>query len=313
VNDRPFLVRAFLDDLPLKLVSMVIAVTLFVIVRSDKDAASGAYVKVLYTLPEDRVLMSDPPTEVRVAVRGPWTRISRFDERDLEPIRVDLREVHDTELRFDEGMVKLPTGLRVASISPSEIKLDFEPRIQKRVTVQPLLEGEPAPGFQVARVSAQPAEVIVDGAKSVIEALQRVQVRPLVVMGAKSPVRGERPLEKPPAHVRIVDATMVTVEATVQPAIVERTFDNLPVKLLGMTRLEAMIEPPVARLILRGPSNLIEPIKQSDVNLNVDGQLVDLRPPARYVRTIVVGGLPAGVAAEVQPDSVAVTTHRKHE
>ena len=35
--------------------------------------------------------------------------------------------------------------------------------------------------------------------------------------------------------------------------------------------------------------------------------------PARYLRSVSVGGLPPGVAAEVQPDSVAVTTHRKHE
>ena len=52
--------RIFVDELPLKVLSMVLAVTLFVLVRSDKDATSGAYVKVIYTLPEDRVLVSDP-------------------------------------------------------------------------------------------------------------------------------------------------------------------------------------------------------------------------------------------------------------
>src|SRR6185369_4132573 len=99
---------------------------------------------------------------------GPWTRLQRFDERDLEPIRIDLRTVTENELRFDESMVKLPVGLRVASISPSEEKLEFEPRVQKKIAVQPLLEGEPAPGFHVARVTAIPSEVTVDGAKSAV-------------------------------------------------------------------------------------------------------------------------------------------------
>jgi YbbR domain-containing protein len=311
MENRPFLVRALLDELPLKVVSMVIAVTLFIIVRSDKDAASGAYVKVVYTMPEDRVLINDPPGEVRVAVRGPWTRLSRFDERDLEPIRIDLRQIHDSEVRFDDGMVKLPVGLRVASMSPSEVKLEFEPRVQKKVAVQPLLEGEPAPGFQVTRVSAEPKEVMVDGARSVVEALSRVPARPLRITGSRSPVRGEKALEPPPKHARFVDAATVLIEAEVRPAMVERVFESLPVKALGMTRLEPTIEPSAARLILRGPSDLVESIKQPDVNLHVDGQLIDLRPPARYVRTVVVGGLPAGVAAEVQPDTVAVTTRRK--
>jgi YbbR domain-containing protein len=313
VSDRPFLARALLDELPLKLVSLVIAVTLFVIVRSDKDAASGAYVKVLYTLPDDRVLVSEPVAEVRIGVRGPWTRLSRLDERDLEPIRVDLRHIYDRELRFDDSMIKLPVGLRVASISPSEEKLEFESRVQKRVSLQPLLEGEPAAGFHVAKVTAEPGEVTVDGAKSVVEALQRVQVRPLPITGAKSPVRGERTLEAPPPHVHFLDATTVVVVADVQPAIVERTFDTLPIKVLGMNRLDAAVDPPVARLILRGPSNLVETIGEGQVGLQIDGQLIDLRPASRYLRSVGVAGLPAGVAAEVQPDSVAVTTRRRHD
>jgi len=313
MNDRPFLVRALLDELPLKIVSMVIAVTLFIIVRSDKDAAAGAYVKVVYTMPDDRVLMSEPVGEVRVSVRGPWTRLQRFDERDLEPIRVDLRDVHENELRFDESMVKLPVGLRVASISPSEEKLEFEERVQKRVSVQPLLEGEPAPGFHVARVTAEPLEVTVDGAKSAVEALQRVPTRPMRIVGARSEMHAMVALEPPPRHMKFLDVSSVTVDADIKPAMVERVFESLPVKLLGMTRLDGLIDPPHARLILRGPSNLVENVNQADVSLNIDGQLIDLRPPARYLRTVSVSGLPPGVAAEVQPDSVAVTTHRRHE
>jgi YbbR domain-containing protein len=311
--DRPFLARALLDELPLKVVSMVIAVTLFIIVRSDKDATAGAYVKVVYTLPEDRVLVSEPPAEVRVVVRGPGTRLQRFDDRDLEPIHVDLRSEPGPMLRFDETMVKLPVGLRVASITPPEAKIEFEPRVQKKVPVQPLLEGEPAAGFHVAQVGARPAEITVDGAKSAVEALQRVSTKPLRVVGARGDVRAERPLEPPPAHVRFLDEASVIVEADVKPAIVERVFESLPIKVISLARMDALVEPPAARLILRGPSNLVESVGQDDVNLHVDGQLIDTRAPARYVRTVVVGGLPAGVAAEVQPDSVAVTTRRHHE
>jgi hypothetical protein len=312
-TERPFLARAVLDELPLKVVSMVIAVTLFIIVRSDKDATAGAYVKVLYTLPEDRVLVSEPPAEVRVVVRGPGTRLQRFDDRDLEPIKVDLRTETGPLLRFDETMVKLPVGLRVASVTPPEAKIEFEPRVQKKVAVQPLLEGEPAAGFHVAQVTARPAEITVDGAKSAVEALQTVAAKPLRILGARSAVHGERPLDPPPPHVHFVDGNSVLVEAEIKPAMVERVFEALPVKVISMSRMDALVEPPAVRLILRGPSNLVETVGQTDVNLHVDGQLIDLRPPARYVRTVVVGGLPAGVAAEVQPDSVAVTTHRHHE
>src|SRR3954470_9569991 len=160
---RPIFLRIFADELPIKVLSMVLAVTLFVLVRSDKDATSGAYVKIIYTLPEDRVLVSDPVSEVKVSVRGPWTKLQHLD-RSLEPIRIDLTRVHAPEVHLDEDMVKVPAGVRVASIVPSELQVECEPRIVREVPVQPILEGQPAEGYRVAKVLAEPAHVRVDGA-----------------------------------------------------------------------------------------------------------------------------------------------------
>ena len=307
--ERPWLLRAFTDELPLKLVSLVIAVTLFVIVRSDKDAATGSYVKVIYTLPQDRVLVSDPVGEVRVGVRGPWTRLQRFDERAVEPIRVDLKQLSpDGKVHFDESMLKLPLGLRVASITPAEVQLAFEPREVRELPVSAVLDGEPADGFRVTHVTTQPSMVHLDGAKSVVDALTSVRTRPLKVSGAHAPVVGEVLLENPPAHAHYIDAQQVVVHAEVQPAIVERTFDALPVRVLGLSRLDAQVEPPAVRVILRGPSDLVLGLKLGQLSMDVDGALVDTRPPARYLRPVTVGNLPPGVAAEVQPDAVMLTT-----
>src|SRR3954451_8478628 len=158
---RPLLVRIFVEELPIKVLSMVLAVTLFVLVRNDKDATSGAYVKVIYTLPEDRVLVSEPAPEVKVSVRGPWTKLQHLD-RTLEPLHIDLTRVHTPDVRIDEDMLKLPAGVRVSSIVPSEVHVEFEPRIVREVPVQPILEGQPAEGYRVAKVTAEPGTVRVD-------------------------------------------------------------------------------------------------------------------------------------------------------
>jgi YbbR domain-containing protein len=309
---RPWLVRVFVDELPIKVLSMVLAVTLFVLVRNDKDASSGAYVKVVYTLPEDRVLVSDPPPEVKVSVRGPWTKLQHLD-RAIEPIHVDLTRVRTPEVRIDEDTIKVPTGVRVAAIQPSEIPVEFEPRVVREVPVQPILEGEPAEGFRVAHVIAEPNKVRIDGAKSAVESMTRAPTRPLRVADARGGVSGEVALEAPPVHTRFLDPTMVTVRADVQPAMVERVFGDVPVKIVGLTRLEGTVEPPVARLTLRGPSVLLKDVSAGQVGLQVEAALVDTRPPSRYIRAITVSGLPAGVAAEVQPDTIMLTTRRKRE
>ncbi len=309
---RPFVVRMFVEELPIKILSMVLAVTLFVLVRNDKDATSGAYVKVLYSVPEDRVLVSDPVPEVKVSLRGPWTKLQHL-ERGIEPIRIDLTHAKSSELRIDEDMIKVPAGVRVESVSPPEIHVEFEPRLVRELPVQPILEGEPAEGYRVARVTAEPAHVRLDGAKSAVEAVERLPTRPLRVAGARGPVRGDVALEPPPPHTRFADAPTVAVRAEVQPAIVERSFEDLPIKVVGLTRLDGTVDPPTARLTLRGPSVLVDEVSEQTLSLKVEGALIDTRPPGKFIRSISVSGLPAGVAAEVQPDTVMLTTRRKHE
>jgi YbbR domain-containing protein len=309
---RPLFVRIFVEELPLKVLSLVLAVTLFVLVRNDKDATSGAYVKVIYTLPEDRVLVSEPVPEIKVSVRGPWTKLQHLD-RSLEPVHIDLTRVHTPEVRIDEDMLKVPAGVRVSSIVPSEVHVEFEPRVVREVPVQPILEGQPAEGYRVAKVVAEPARVRVDGAKSAVDAIERVPTRPLRITDARGPVKGDVALEAPPLHTRFLESTTVSVRADIQAAMVERIFEGLPIKIVGLTHLDASVEPATARLVIRGPSPLVGDVSDKTVGLKIDASLIDTRPPAKYLRTLTVSGLPAGVAAEVQPDTIMLTTRRKRE
>jgi YbbR domain-containing protein len=309
---RPLIVRAFTDELPLKLLSLVLAITLFVLVRNDKDATSGAYVKVIYTLPEDRVLVSDPVPEVKVSVRGPWTKLQHLD-RSIEPIRVDLTKTHAPDVRIDDDLVKLPAGVRVASITPSDVHVEFEPRVVREVPVQPILEGQPAEGYRLVKVTAEPDKVRVDGAKSAVDAIERVPTRPLRIADARGPVKGDVALEAPPVHTRFLESTTVMVRADVQPAMVEKVFEAMPIKVVGLTRMDGTVDPPTAKLTLRGPSVLLGDVSDKTVSLKVEGSLIDGRPPAKYIRSLVVSGLPPGVAAEVQPDTIMLTTKRKRE
>jgi hypothetical protein len=259
------------------------------------------------------VLTSEPVGEVRIGVRGPWTRLSHFDERGVPPITVDCSNRTDGDVRFDEGMVKLPVGLRVVSFTPPEVPLAFEAKETRDVPVEPILEGQPADGFRVVGAQATPSRVRVEGARSAIEGLARVSTRPLEVAGARAPVSGKVALEPAPRHSRYPDGDTVLARADVQPAITEKAFESVPVKILGLTRLDGTVDPPSARLILRGPSDLLAKLRVEQLGVSVDAQLIEGRPPSKYVRTVIVSGLPAGVAAEVVPDSVMLVTKRKRD
>lgn len=308
---RHAIVRAFTEDIPLKIVALVIAVGLFVVVRSDKDAATSVFVRIVYTLPTDRVLVSDPVSEVKVAVRGPWTRIQRLDERELDPVRIDLSHTRDSVLHFSESMVTLPPGLRVVSMTPTQTKLDFEPRAERELPVQPVLEGQPQEGFRVTAITVEPDRVRVAGPKRIIQRMERVTTRPFRIADATGAVRDTIGLEALPRGSQYVDANTVTVTADVRPAIVERALEGVPVRPIGLTHVDGELDPRVATVILRGPSDLVRRVSPTSIQLSVDARLEDSRPPALFKKRVDVAGLPSGVAAEVRPDSVLLSTRRR--
>src|SRR5688500_8987503 len=84
---------AFSDNLGLKLLSLILAATVYLLVNSDEHREINARVRVAYVLPPDKALVSERVDEVRVTIRGPWRRIKRFDEREIDRIDVDLTGV----------------------------------------------------------------------------------------------------------------------------------------------------------------------------------------------------------------------------
>ncbi len=296
------LLRKLLENLPLKLVSLAIAAGLFVFVRTDKDAATSAYVKVVYTLPRDRVLVSEPVSEVRVGVRGPWTRLKNFDERDLDPIQVDLSRFRGGEVRFDDTQVKLPVGLRVTSITPSAAKLETEPKLAKTVPIDPLLEGEPAEGFRLGKIEVQPLMVRIEGGKPEIERLTQVRTRPIHMTGARVAQSVEVALEALPRNLQYADTDKALVTVQVLSMLAEREMDHLPIRVVGSAG-HVFLQPFVARVLLRGPASLLNSIRPEQIALIVDGR-TDGRT---QTRPITLRGLPTGVTAEVTPPTVTLT------
>ena len=98
---REFIYKIFVEDLFLKSISLVVALTLVFVVRTELEANTTLFVKVTYTEPRDRLMVSQPRVDqVKVVVRGPWGRINRAGETPLEPIHLDLSSLREGDLRF---------------------------------------------------------------------------------------------------------------------------------------------------------------------------------------------------------------------
>lgn len=304
---RRWLHGAFFDNVGLKFLSMVLAVTVFLLVNDDKDREITVRVGVGYVLPEDQVLVSDRLDEVRVTLRGPWRRLRQFDERELSRISVDLRNAPSGEIVFTPDMIQTPPGLTVASISPRSMRVTFDKRSERLVEVAPAVVGRPAHGYRVTDLKATPTTVNVRGAQRLLSALSSVKTREIPLDDRTEPFVAQIALE-PPEGIQIIGTDVVQVEVKVDQELVVKKLPDVPVHLAGdgVDTAKWTITPAQVEVMLTGPLLAIEKAKDTiALSIKVTGA-----DKAARDAVIVVDGVPSGIGVRVLPDRVKLAPVR---
>ena len=103
---------------------------------------------------------------------------------DLQQARPGSRLFH---LRNEE--VRSPFGVEVAQVIPGTLGIELERTLRRVVPVVAPTEGDPAPGFVVGPVTAEPATVEIAGPESRVKKLANATTEPVTVTGARDNVR----------------------------------------------------------------------------------------------------------------------------
>jgi YbbR domain-containing protein len=294
---RSWLRSAMFDNVGLKFLSMVLAVTVFLLVNTDKDREITARVGVSYTLPEDRVLVSGRVDEVRVTIRGSWRRLRNFDERQVDRINLDLRRATSGEIAISNDMIRLPSGMVVTSISPRAVHVTFDKRVDKVVEVSPVVTGHPQHGYVVAEVKSVPATVQLRGAQGVLAALTAIRTREISLEGHSDSFATETEVVSPDG-VDVASNTEVSVHVRVDEELVTRKLPGLVVRVDGdASRWKIM--PTQVDVTLTGALLAVEKARTQlmpVIKLPTDTK-------AREVE-VTIEGLPPGIGVKLSPEHV---------
>jgi hypothetical protein len=301
---RRWLRGAFLENLGLKFLSLVLAATVFLLVNTDKDREITARVGVSYAMPDDKVLVSDRLDEVRVTVKGPWQRLRKFDEREVERINVDLRHAPAGDVVITPDMVHLPSGLNETSISPRTLHVAFDRRVAKVVEVSPQVSGRPEHGFVVSEVKPVPATMKVRGAERALRTLSTVHTRDISFDGRAEAFDAETEAV-PPDGVEIEGSPSVVVHVMVDEELVTRRLPGLKVGLRGegVDPAKWQATPAQVEITLTGALLAVEKARTTIVPVARFTVSSDGRP--REV-DLVMEGLPPGIGVKVSPERVKV-------
>ena len=294
--------------LGLKVLAITLASVLWFTVAGEHVVERSLRVPLaVRNLPTHLEIVGDLPDSVDVRVRGSSAQLSRLDPGDvvamldLSSDRTGQRLFH---LRADE--VRVPYGIEVAQVIPPTISLSLEKSVKRSVPIVPATDGDPAAGFVVGRILAEPSTVMIVGPESHVRDVASATTEAVDIDGKDQRVREVVNIGVTDSQVRLVDMPQTaTVVIDIWPAPIERDLMGVPVRSRNLgPRLGARIVPEVVRVGVRGQRDALARLRPDNIDAFVD---VDGLGPGRYsLRVQVDPSEEVGVGA-VTPSVVTVT------
>jgi YbbR domain-containing protein len=301
---RRWIHGALFDNVGLKFLSIVLAITVFLLVNTDRDREISVRVGVSYTLPDDKVLVSERQDEVLVTIKGPWRKLRKFDTRELERVNLDLRRAPSGDVPITPDMIHLPSGLTVEAIQPRLVRVTWDRRVSKVVEVTPQVTGTPQHGYVVSEVKPVPATIKVRGAEGTVNALPAVQTQKVSVEGRAETFTAESDAV-PPDGVEIEGTPQVLVHVAIDEELVTRKLPGLMVTVRsdGVDPAKWAVVPGTVEVTLTGALLAVEKAKTT---LAPVVKLSTTDSKAREAE-VTVEGVPPGIGIKVSPERVKVS------
>lgn len=212
----------------------------------------------------------DPPT---VNVTGP---ASRVNELDLALVTVFLNNTEETRTEatqpifYDQqGRVASVTGLDVDTNQimvtiPVEESAGFAEKL-----INVVWTGEPAVGYRLLGVTADPPSLLVEGRPAQLNSLNAIRTEPIDVTGLVESFQQTAVLDLP-AGISADPDEVVTINIEIEPILTTDTY-NRPVEVLGLSEeMEATLRPEQVRVVLYGPLPVLDALPDDDVRVSID-------------------------------------------
>jgi YbbR domain-containing protein len=235
---RNLFVRMLRENLGIKVLSLIMAIALFALVRTERGNEAEIEIPVVMSnISEDQVFVGQMPSTIKVMVRDRWSRLTKALERKASPYMVDLRGFKNASVFvFDREKIRQAIGVEglfIHSVYPSEFTVAMEPNVEVTVPVKLTLVGTVGKGYDIPFEDAKavPGEVTVKGAKSSVSPIRELATYPIDVSSFKKDAVIEVQLQKPSSKFMTLNTDRVRVEVPVQEIQGQKIFDSVPVRI----------------------------------------------------------------------------------
>jgi YbbR domain-containing protein len=217
---KDFLRRRVLHNFGIKLLSLVLAVGLWLAVTRDPVAEVAVEVPIEFrNIPENLEINTESVPRAEIRVRGPQRIVRRLQPADIYA-EIELGGMKPGERTFDltSQQVHKPRELEVVQVIPSQFHLTFDTRLTRQVPVRPRVFGTFAPAYQIGRIDSQPATITISGPRKRVEAVEAAITDPVDASGTMDHATFVRHAYVSDPLVQVMDPSPVRVTVIMEKA-----------------------------------------------------------------------------------------------
>jgi YbbR domain-containing protein len=219
------MLRTLAQNWDLKVMAVLIAGSLWLFVVSTAKSQVALAAPVEYVgLGDDLVLVGPHRDDVKVELQAARWITARLDPASVR-VRVNLGGVREGEtvVQLAPDQVQAPPGVTVTRVAPAQLRLAVAPATRQKVRVAAAIQGSPAPGYVVRRVSVEPPAVEIKGPRATVKGGDVVATAPVDVSGRRASVTRTVALALPEAVYPITERTVnVVVDIRAEDEMRER-------------------------------------------------------------------------------------------
>jgi hypothetical protein len=259
---------SFNSTLPLKVVSVSMALVLYLFVMQDQEGEATFPISVMVeSQPDGYLLLSDVP-ELSVVITGRSRHLARLNDGRLSELVLRFN-TPVTHHRFEHSDFNLPPGLEIRSITPEMVSLNFAPKVSKEVPILLDTRGASPPEYTL-HTRLSPDTVYVEGPSIIIDTIEGIFTAPFDVGGIR-----EDQLPRPVGLMQMGPhlqydrdlRVMVTVEVDINETEVFLT--DIPIQISGPAD-RFSIDHELLEITLRGAEATINGLDTSQIRATVD-------------------------------------------
>lgn len=216
-------------------------------------------------IPENMVLTGFHTDKIEIKIQADSRLIEKFIKKDFRyfvDLYTDLEfdpagdtdsiEPGDYLIPVEKKRIPLSSKIKILSMDPTYLSVQLDKKIKKTLKITVPYSGRPPTGYMVLEAAAEPSQIELEGAFSLLDPINEVKTKPVDLTNVNETFKKNIPLD-------IIDPSMVSkpdnivmVTIPVKEMMVEKTIRDLPVNLLN-TKAIASIEPHKITIKIKGP------------------------------------------------------------